>query len=64
MITGLQGGAKGELNLGALLTKRAGITAMGLRGGLVRHHVAECVVSAVRPLCRPARRSRSRPRRG
>ncbi len=32
MIIGLQGGAKGELNLGALLTKRASITAMGLRG--------------------------------
>ena len=31
MIIGMQGGAKGELNLGALLAKRASVTAMGLR---------------------------------
>jgi NADPH:quinone reductase-like Zn-dependent oxidoreductase len=32
MVIGMQGGAKGELNLGALLSKRASVTAMGLRG--------------------------------
>jgi putative PIG3 family NAD(P)H quinone oxidoreductase len=32
LIIGLQGGAKAELNLGALIRKRASITAMGLRG--------------------------------
>jgi NADPH:quinone reductase-like Zn-dependent oxidoreductase len=32
MIIGMQGGAKAELNLGALLAKRASVTAMGLRG--------------------------------
>jgi putative PIG3 family NAD(P)H quinone oxidoreductase len=32
VVIGMQGGAKGELNLGALLAKRASITAMGLRG--------------------------------
>jgi putative PIG3 family NAD(P)H quinone oxidoreductase len=31
MIIGLQGGVKAELNLGALLAKRASVTAMGLR---------------------------------
>ncbi|MGW2859778.1 NAD(P)H-quinone oxidoreductase [Streptomyces sp. NPDC001205] len=31
-VIGLQGGAKGELNLGALLTKRAAVTATSLRG--------------------------------
>ncbi|WP_214402039.1 NAD(P)H-quinone oxidoreductase [Pseudonocardia lacus] len=32
MVIGMQGGAKAELNLGALLAKRASVTAMGLRG--------------------------------
>ncbi|GJF02276.1 NAD(P)H quinone oxidoreductase [Pseudonocardia sp. D17] len=32
MVIGLQGGVKGELNLAALLTKRASVTALGLRG--------------------------------
>jgi putative PIG3 family NAD(P)H quinone oxidoreductase len=32
MVIGMQGGAKGELNLGMLLAKRASITALGLRG--------------------------------
>lgn len=31
VIIGMQGGVKGELNLGALLSKRASVTAMGLR---------------------------------
>jgi putative PIG3 family NAD(P)H quinone oxidoreductase len=32
MVIGMQGGAKGELDLGTLLRKRASVTAMGLRG--------------------------------
>ncbi|MCY7344064.1 MAG: NAD(P)H-quinone oxidoreductase [Pseudonocardia sp.] len=32
VIIGLQGGAKGELDIGALLRKRGSVTAMGLRG--------------------------------
>jgi len=32
MIIGMQGGVKAELNIGALLAKRASVTAMGLRG--------------------------------
>ena len=32
VVIGLQGGASAELNLGALLTKRAGVAAIGLRG--------------------------------
>ncbi|MBW4719628.1 NAD(P)H-quinone oxidoreductase [Saccharothrix obliqua] len=32
VVIGLQGGAKGELNVGALLTKRASVTGTGLRG--------------------------------
>ena len=32
LIIGMQGGVKAELNIGALLAKRASITAMGLRG--------------------------------
>jgi putative PIG3 family NAD(P)H quinone oxidoreductase len=32
MVIGMQGGSKAELNLGALLAKRASVTAMGLRG--------------------------------
>jgi putative PIG3 family NAD(P)H quinone oxidoreductase len=32
MVIGMQGGAKGELNLGKLWAKRASVTAMGLRG--------------------------------
>jgi putative PIG3 family NAD(P)H quinone oxidoreductase len=32
VIIGMQGGVKGELNIGALLGKRASVTAMGLRG--------------------------------
>ena len=49
LIIGLQGGAKAELDLGALLRKRASITAMGLRGRPVEgpHSKAE-VVAGVR----------------
>ncbi|GAA1872393.1 NAD(P)H-quinone oxidoreductase [Pseudonocardia ailaonensis] len=32
MVIGMQGGVKAELNIGALLAKRASVTAMGLRG--------------------------------
>ncbi|MCF7551817.1 NAD(P)H-quinone oxidoreductase [Pseudonocardia sp. WMMC193] len=32
MIIGMQGGVKADLNIGALLVKRASVTAMGLRG--------------------------------
>ncbi|MEK6443545.1 NAD(P)H-quinone oxidoreductase [Pseudonocardia sp. T1-2H] len=32
MVIGMQGGVKAELNLGVLLSKRASVTAMGLRG--------------------------------
>ncbi len=49
LIIGMQGGAKAELDLGALLRKRASITAMGLRGRPVEgpHSKAE-VVAGVR----------------
>jgi putative PIG3 family NAD(P)H quinone oxidoreductase len=49
MVIGMQGGQKGELNLGKLLVKRASITAMGLRGRPVDgpHSKAE-VVAGVR----------------
>jgi putative PIG3 family NAD(P)H quinone oxidoreductase len=49
MIIGMQGGTKAEVNLGALLAKRASITAMGLRGRPVEgpHSKAE-VVAGVR----------------
>ncbi len=45
-IIGLQGGAKGELNLGALLNKRAAVTATSLRGRPVSEKTA--IVAAVR----------------
>lgn len=45
-IIGLQGGAKGELNLGALLSKRAAVTATSLRGRPLAEKVA--IVAAVR----------------
>lgn len=45
-IIGLQGGAKGELNLGALLTKRAAVTATSLRGRPLAEKAA--IVAAVR----------------
>ncbi|MGW4357485.1 NAD(P)H-quinone oxidoreductase [Streptomyces californicus] len=45
-IIGLQGGAKGELNLGALLTKRAAVTATSLRGRPLGEKAA--IVAAVR----------------
>ncbi|GHJ40316.1 NAD(P)H-quinone oxidoreductase [Streptomyces sp. TS71-3] len=45
-IIGLQGGAKGELNLGALLGKRAAVTATSLRGRPVSEKAA--IVAAVR----------------
>lgn len=45
-IIGLQGGAKGELNLGALLTKRAAVTATSLRGRPL--HEKAAIVAAVR----------------
>lgn len=49
MIIGLQGGVQAELNLGALLAKRASLTAMGLRARPLegRHGKAE-VVEGVR----------------
>lgn len=60
-VIGLQGGAKGELNLGALLNKRAAITATSLRArpfaekaavvAAVREHVWPLVASGrVRPV--------------
>ncbi|MFF0227907.1 NAD(P)H-quinone oxidoreductase [Streptomyces sp. NPDC004629] len=45
-VIGLQGGAKGELNLGALLTKRAAISATSLRARPLAEKAA--VVAAVR----------------
>jgi putative PIG3 family NAD(P)H quinone oxidoreductase len=49
LIIGLQGGAKGELNLNKLLVKRASITAMGLRGRPVDGpHGKGAVVAGVR----------------
>ncbi|MFJ7942882.1 NAD(P)H-quinone oxidoreductase [Streptomyces sp. NPDC096354] len=45
-IIGLQGGAKGDLNLGALLNKRAAITATSLRGRPLAEKAA--IVAAVR----------------
>ncbi|CAM5474706.1 NAD(P)H quinone oxidoreductase [Streptomyces xanthochromogenes] len=45
-IIGLQGGAKAELNLGALLTKRAAVTATSLRGRPAAEKAA--IVAAVR----------------
>lgn len=45
-IIGLQGGVKGELNLGALLNKRAAVTATSLRGRPVSEKTA--IVAAVR----------------
>ncbi|MFD0023090.1 NAD(P)H-quinone oxidoreductase [Streptomyces sp. NPDC058382] len=45
-IIGLQGGAKGELNLGALLNKRAAVTATSLRGRPLAEKAA--IVAAVR----------------
>ncbi|WP_189929120.1 NAD(P)H-quinone oxidoreductase [Streptomyces sulfonofaciens] len=45
-IIGLQGGVKGELNLGALLNKRAAVTATSLRGRPVDEKAA--IVAAVR----------------
>lgn len=45
-IIGLQGGVKGELNLGALLAKRAAVTATSLRGRPIAEKAA--IVAAVR----------------
>lgn len=45
-IIGLQGGAKGELNLGALLAKRAAVTATSLRGRPLAEKAS--IVAAVR----------------
>ncbi|MER6915182.1 NAD(P)H-quinone oxidoreductase [Streptomyces sp. NPDC000594] len=45
-VIGLQGGVKGELNLGALLAKRAAITATSLRGRPLGEKAA--IVAAVR----------------
>lgn len=45
-IIGLQGGVKGELNLGALLAKRAAVTATSLRGRPLAEKTA--IVAAVR----------------
>ncbi|MEU3736733.1 MULTISPECIES: NAD(P)H-quinone oxidoreductase [unclassified Streptomyces] len=60
-IIGMQGGAKGELNIGALLTKRAAVTATSLRGrpaeekasivAAVREHVWPLIAAGhVRPI--------------
>jgi putative PIG3 family NAD(P)H quinone oxidoreductase len=45
MVIGMQGGTRGELDLGALIRKRASVTAMGLRGRPVEgpHGKAEVV---------------------
>lgn len=45
-IIGLQGGAKGELNLGALLSKRAAVTATSLRSRPLAEKAA--IIAAVR----------------
>ncbi|MFC5801104.1 NAD(P)H-quinone oxidoreductase [Streptomyces formicae] len=45
-VIGLQGGVKGELNLGALLGKRAAVTATSLRGRPLQEKTA--IVAAVR----------------
>ncbi|WP_435298042.1 NAD(P)H-quinone oxidoreductase [Streptomyces sp. YPW6] len=45
-IIGLQGGAKGEVNLGALLAKRGAVTATSLRGRPLQEKAA--IVAAVR----------------
>ncbi|MFE7463459.1 NAD(P)H-quinone oxidoreductase [Streptomyces sp. NPDC057499] len=45
-VIGLQGGVKGELNLGALLNKRAAVTATSLRGRPLAEKAA--IVAAVR----------------
>jgi NADPH:quinone reductase-like Zn-dependent oxidoreductase len=45
-IIGMQGGVKGELNIGKLLTKRGAITATSLRGRPVREKAA--IVASVR----------------
>ncbi|GAA2085364.1 NAD(P)H-quinone oxidoreductase [Streptomyces albiaxialis] len=45
-VIGLQGGAKGELNLGAMLTKRAAVTATSLRARPASEKAA--IVAAVR----------------
>ncbi|MEE1929921.1 NAD(P)H-quinone oxidoreductase [Streptomyces sp. TRM 70351] len=46
VVIGLQGGVKGELNLGALLTKRGSVTATSLRGRPAEEKAA--IVAAVR----------------
>ena len=42
VVIGLQGGVKGERNLNTLLTKRASVTAMSLRGRPVEQKAAIC----------------------
>ncbi|MCW0215662.1 MAG: NAD(P)H-quinone oxidoreductase [Pseudonocardia sp.] len=46
MVIGMQGGVKAELNLGALLAKRASVTAMGLRGRPVEGPNSKALVVA------------------
>jgi putative PIG3 family NAD(P)H quinone oxidoreductase len=46
MLIGMQGGAKGEVNLGQLLTKRAGIIGTTLRGRPVSEKAAICAAVA------------------
>ncbi|WP_153028595.1 NAD(P)H-quinone oxidoreductase [Amycolatopsis sp. YIM 10] len=46
MVIGMQGGVKGELNLGTLLGKRASVTGLGLRGRPLENKAR--IVSAVR----------------
>ncbi|MGJ3508209.1 NAD(P)H-quinone oxidoreductase [Enemella sp. A6] len=41
-VIGLQGGVKGELNLNTLLTKRASVTALSLRGRPIEQKTAIC----------------------
>ena len=52
VVIGMQGGAKGELDLGALLGKRASVAATSLRGRPVEEKAAICaeVVQEVWPL--------------
>jgi putative PIG3 family NAD(P)H quinone oxidoreductase len=46
MVIGMQGGVKAELNLGVLLSKRASVTAMGLRGRPVEGPNSKALVVA------------------
>ena len=70
VVIGMQGGAKGELDLGALLRKRASVVGDPLRARPVAEKAAICaaVVENVWPLVAaghgPADRARAPPARG